>query len=200
MLKNQVLSDLFVELGVAFSKAGKRMADVAENGEIVKTDLPAKKEEKSETPAKKTSKKVTEKATTKKTTTKKEESKEESDSDERAWIATNPPKGKTEVAAFRLHWAELTEKQHDQYIAGEIDSLGRSLKSDSKAEESEEVEELDDFGGEDKKTADDVRKALQAFSKKNSKEDALGILAAFGAKKVADLSEDQYEDVIQELS
>jgi len=177
MKTNQVLSELFIEMGIACTKAGKRLADISENGEVVNTDLP--KEEK-------------------------EEPKKEKSS-EKAFVAKNPPKGKTEVGEFRKHWAELSAEEQDAYVAGEIDSLGNSIKTATKAKEA--PEELDDFGGEESQaTADDVRKALQAYSKnhkdgvKAGKKEAKGILATFGAMKVADLSEDQFEDVIQELS
>lgn len=200
MKTNQVLSEFFIEVGIACTKAGKRLADISENGEVVTTDLPS---EKKEEPKKTTKKATTKKASTKKAAPKKEEPKEESK--EKAFVAKNPPKGKTEVGEFRKHWAELSAEQQDAYVAGEIDSLGNSLKTATKAKEA--PEELDDFGDEGSSaTADDVRKALQAYSKNHKdgveagKKEAKGILAAFGAMKVADLSEDQYEDVIQELS
>jgi len=201
MKTNQVLSELFIEMGIACTKAGKRLADISENGEVVNTDLP--KEEKEE-PKKTTKKTTTKKASTKKADPKKEDPKKEKSS-EKAFVAKNPPKGKTEVGEFRKHWAELSAEEQDAYVAGEIDSLGNSIKTATKAKEA--PEELDDFGGEESQaTADDVRKALQAYSKNHKdgveagKKEAKGILAAFGAMKVADLSEDQFEDVIQELS
>lgn len=200
MTTNQVLSELFIEMGIACTKAGKRLADISENGEVISTDLPQKEEPKKTTTTKK-------KAPAKKSTTAKKEEpkKEEAKSDEKAFTSKNPPKGKTEVNVFRKQWAELSAEDQDSYVAGEIDSLGNALKTATKAKEA--PAELDDFGDSDSKpTADDVRKALQAYSKKHKggieegKKEAKGILAAFGAMKVNDLSEDQFEDVIQELS
>lgn len=188
MLKEQILSELCVELGVAFQKAGKRLADVSTNGEVVTTDL--KEEGEKEAPAKKTSKK-----TAKKTTAKKQEN---------AYTAKKPPKGATQTTEFRKQWAKMNADEQEAYLNSEIDSLKNPLASAKTKEEVKPLGDDEDFGedeAEDKSfTADDVRKALQAYSKKHSKEEALSVLAQFGVKKVSGLSEEQYEDVIQELS
>lgn len=201
MIKNQILSDLCIELGVAFTKAGKRFADVSSNGEVAKTDLPTE----TKVEAKEEPKKTTKKATTKKKTTKKVV-KEEPKKDEKTFTVKNPPKGKTEVAIFREQWKQLSTEDQEAYMAGEMNSIGKSLVKESPKKD---VEELDDFGdsvdGKQYK-ADDVRKALQTYSKNHAdgveagKKEARGILASFGAKKVDDLDASQYEDVIQELS
>ena len=46
---------------------------------------------------------------------------------------------------------------------------------------------------------DDVRKALQAYSKKHSRAKAVEILTIFNVKKVVELKEEQYAEIIEKL-
>lgn len=60
-------------------------------------------------------------------------------------------------------------------------------------------EEADTETKADKPNADDVRAALQKFAKENGREAGFEILSEFDAKKVVDLKEEQYAEVIERL-
>lgn len=108
-----------------------------------------------------------------------------------------PAKTKVEKELYMIQWAELGDKQED-YLAGKIDSLGNALEN---AEKEEDFGDFGDFTEEKKAefTAEQVREALMKYAKTNGKDEAYKVLAQFGAKKIADIKEEQFADVMAEV-
>lgn len=189
-MKN-VFIDLFVELAIIFQKTAQRLGDLdgtpVQNASKVISDEEKEEVKEEKKTTKKTAKK-TSKKTTKKTSKKTEETKEEF-----VFNVNNPPKGKNEREAFMKQWAKLGDEKQGDYTEGKIDSLGNKL-----AGENDDLDD-DDFEGEEGITEEVVRDKIKAYAKENSKEEAKAILASFGAKKVADLNKEQYEEVLAEI-
>lgn len=115
------------------------------------------------------------------------------------YTAEEPAKTKVEKELFMIQWKDLGKKKlQEDFLAGKVDSLGNALES------AEEDDEFGDFGEvEEEKsefTADQVREALKKYAKDNGKDEAYKVLAQFGAKKIADIKEDQFSDVMAEIS
>lgn len=110
-----------------------------------------------------------------------------------------PAKTKVEKELFMIQWADLGKRKlQDEFLAGKVDSLGNALES------ADEDEDFGDFGEvEEEKaefTEEQVREALKNYAKDNGKEEAYKVLAQFGAKKIADIKESQFSDVMAEIS
>jgi len=176
---------LLVNLAYAFdATANEKEVVILEEDEIDMTeDLEGETQEEEETPKKE----------------KKEEKKGKPNPKRKAYTADEPAKTKVEKDLYMLQWKDLGKKGlQDDFLAGKIDSLGNALES------AEEDDEFGDFGEvEETKaefTAEQVREALKAYAASNGKDEAYKVLAQFGAKKIADIKEDQFADVMSEVS
>jgi len=141
-------------------------------------------------------KKKATKKTTKKKTTKKKSSPAEGTLEEVVKVDTTisftagvTPKGAKEQRIFKEHWAALTEEQQNQYMKGEVDSLGNNINND--------VSELNSNPSESTTpTLDDVRAALRNYASQNGADKAKEILAKFKANKVSELKEKDFDKVL----
>jgi hypothetical protein len=135
----------------------------------------------------------------KKPAAKKEDEKKSTPNPKRkVYTKDEPAKTKVEKELYMIQWAELGEKGlQEDFLAGKVDSLGNALES------ADEDEDFADFGEvEEEKaefTADQVRDALKAYAKDNGKDEAYKVLAQFGAKKIADIKEKDFSDVMAEI-
>ncbi len=118
----------------------------------------------------------------------------------KVYTKDEPAKTKIEKELYMVQWEELGEKGlQDDFLAGKIDSLGNALES------ADEDEDFGDFGEVSQEeapefTPEQVRDALKNFAKENGKEEAYKILAQFGAKKIADIKEENFADIMAEVS
>jgi|LULL01.1.fsa_nt_gb hypothetical protein len=134
----------------------------------------------------------------KKPAAKKDEKKSTPNPKRKVYTKDEPAKTKVEKELYMIQWAELGKKGlQEDYLAGKVDSLGNALES------ADEDDDFADFGEvEEEKaefTADQVRDALKAYAKDNGKDEAYKVLAQFGAKKIADIKEKDFSDVMAEI-
>jgi len=110
-----------------------------------------------------------------------------------------PAKTKAEKELFKIQWQKLNSEMQERYHAGQIDSTGEEIAS------AEVDEDFGDFGEaqeapKPEHTAEEMREALKAYARENGKEEAYKVLAQFGAKKIADIKEAQFSEVMAEIS
>lgn len=118
----------------------------------------------------------------------------------KVYNSEEPAKTKVEKELFKIQWEKLGSELQEKYLAGEIDSEGVAILK------AEEDEDFGDFGEASKEepeapefTAEQVRSALKDYAKSNGKEEAYKVLAQFGAKKIADIKEQDFSDVMAEI-
>lgn len=114
---------------------------------------------------------------------------------EQSFSIFNAPKNQAEAELYRKQWKALGERQ-DEYLSGNIDSLGNTIASveeeEPKASKKDVTKEESKKGESKKLTIDDIRAVLRDVSLKFDSDKAVELLSKYDAKKVSDLKESDY--------